>query len=282
MYNKFNVSPTGDIISRLMFLKDLAKEKDGEPAADELLNVWMFLREVRKPLDLGRSGGYVFYLGSVQQRWLTRPFVPFPGELKPQDRDYFRKFQFQAKTEEIANDMADMQASRIYEGYSGVFFMSRLMGNMRTTISQARNAIDSLLSFDLRPDQRQEYQLMDLRLQVLNLVCNNAENTIGYQAQLAKAMAMKAEPELRPDNGKPSSWERTMILETARREIDNTALLIQLLESARAEILDLAPSKELEDIRRLGPDFIAQLKQKLRIMNEHWLDYNRIFTTPNL
>lgn len=282
IYNKFNESPTRDIISRLTFLKDIAGNKVGDSAADQLFSLWMSLREARKPLNLSRSGGYVFYIGSVQQRWLTRPFVPFPEELQPQDRDYFRKFLFQAKTEDIANDMADMQASRIYEGYSGMFFMSRLMEDMRSSVSQARIATTKLLSYNLSPDQKQEFQLLDLRLRALNLICNNAENTISYQAQLDKAKSMKYEPELRPENGKPSTWERTRILETARQEIDNTVLLIQLLESTHAEILDLAPSKELEDIRRLGPDFIAQLKQKLRIMNEHWLDYNRIFTTPNL
>lgn len=70
-------------------------------------------------------------------------------------------------------------------------------------------------------------------------------------------------------------------LEAARQEIDNTALLLQLLESTKEPILDIAPTKELEDILRLGPDFTDQLKLKLRIMNEHWLDYNRLFTIPN-
>jgi len=72
------------------------------------------------------------------------------------------------------------------------------------------------------------------------------------------------------------------MLETARREIDNTALLIKLIESDNRIILDIAPSKDLEDIRRFGPDLVNQLKTKLRIMNEHWIDYNRLFTTPNL
>jgi len=47
---------------------------------------------------------------------------------------------------------------------------------------------------------------------------------------------------------------------------------VQLPDSTHEEILDLAPSEAQEDIRHLGPDFKAQLKQKLRIMNEHWLD----------
>lgn len=55
----------------------------------------------------------MLYLGCVQQRWLTRPFVPFPEELKPEDRDYYRKFLFQARTEEHANNLADLQAAQI-------------------------------------------------------------------------------------------------------------------------------------------------------------------------
>jgi hypothetical protein len=282
LYDKYDGKNTGDVISRLLFLKNIAKDKVGDKASESLLNLWLSLNDIRKPLDISNAGGCIFYDGSVSQRWLTRPFVPFPGELLPKDRNYFRKYQFQAKTEEIANDMTDLQASRVYSGFSGMFFVTRLMDRIITSVYQARSTIDSLLKNVLSPDQKKEFQLLDLRLQAVNLVCNNVENSISYQVQLDKAKAMKYEPDLRPEDGKPSSWERSMILETARKEIDNTALLIKLLESNNDVILDLAPIKELEDIRRLGPDFIAQLKQKLRIMNEHWLDYNRIYTTPNL
>jgi hypothetical protein len=282
IYDKFGKNPTGDIISRLLFLKKLAQERVGDQAAGDLFNLWLLLREARGPLYLANNGGYIFYLGAVQQRWLTRPFVPFPEELSPQEKDYFRKYQFQATTEENANDMSDLQASRVFSGWSGRFFVSQLMSEVRTSVSHARSATSNLLKSGLTPDQKREFQLLNLRLQALNLICNNTENAISYQAQLDKAKGMKYEPETKPESGKPSSWERTLILETARNEIDNTALLLQLLESSNEELLDLAPIKELEDIRRLGPDFKAQLKQKLRIMNEHWLDYNRIYTTPNL
>ena len=99
---------------------------------------------------------------------------------------------------------------------------------------------------------------------------------------IGKARAVKTEPEPAADADFPTGLDRNMILETTRNEIDNTAMILQLLESTNEEIFDLAPTKELEDIRRLGPDFKNQLKQKLRIMNEHWLDYNRIYTPPNL
>lgn len=285
IYDKFNLSPANGIISRLKFLKDLAGSRVGEQEAEHLLNLWLSLREIRNSLSIGNLGGIggsVFYLGSVQERWLTRPFVPFPEELNPDDRNYYRKYQFQAKSEDQANDMANMQANLLFSGWSGRSFMSRLMNSVRISVLNAREINTDILKLRTGPEQIKEFKLLDLRLDALFIMCNNAENAISYQAQLDKAKRIKEEPDPRPDPGTPSSWERSLILETARREIDNTTLLIQLLESTDSEIFDLAPSKALEDIRRLGPDFKDQLKKKLKIMNAHWLDYNRIFATPNL
>lgn len=280
IYDRFNASPTNDIISRLLFLKNLAKEKVGDQSAAQLLNLWLSLREARKPLHFLSLGGHIFSLGGVHQRWLTRPFVPFPEELQAQDKDYYRKFQFQALTEMRANDMADVQAGRVFSG-TGWFYVSGVMQQVKSSVKSARDAIAQLLKSNLKPEQVKEFQLLDLRLQALDLVCNNAANAINYQAQLDRAKANKCEPDPMPVVGTPSSSERSLILETARREIDNTALLIKLLESTDEPILDVAPSKELEDIRRLGPELVNNLKKKLKIMNSHWLDYNRLFTIPN-
>jgi hypothetical protein len=285
IYDSFNVSPTVDNISHLMLLKKLASEKAGEQASEQLLNLWLSLGEIRNGLRIGKlggKGGAVFYLGAVMERWLTRPFVPFPEELRPTDRDYYRKYLFQATSEENANDMANIQGNTVYSGWSGMFCMSVLMDEVRTSVSQSRSNIANLLISNVSSDLKGDLQILDLKLQATNILCNNAENAISYQAQLDKAKALKVEPDPSPVIGTSSSWERSLMLETARREIDNTVLLIQLLESTNEPILDLAPTKELEDIRRLGPDFKLQLNHKLRIMNEHWLDYNRIFTTPNL
>jgi hypothetical protein len=281
IYDKFNTNSSSDIITRLLFLKDIAKEKVGAPLAEQLLNAWLNLRRTREPISLINNGGTIFYLGSVHQRWLTRPFVPFPEELKTQDRDYYSKFQFQALTEARANDLADMQASRVFSGWGGQFIVSRVMSDVKASIGSARNSIAQLLKSSLKPELVKEFKLLDQRLQALDLVCNNSINAISYQAQVDRAKANKSGPDPAPDIGTSSSGERSLMLETARQEIDNIALLIQLLESANEPILDIAPTKELEDIRRLGPELKNQLKQKLKIMNEHWLDYNKLFTIPN-
>ncbi len=282
IYDRFNQRPSTDIFSRLAILKEAAEVKAGNNQAMSLLNVWLSLQEVRKPVYLTSSGGTMLYLGCVQQRWLTRPFVPFPEELRPEDRDYYRKFLFQARTEEHANNLADLQAAQIFSGWGGMYLAGSLLGEAKSHLNDSRNELGKILNSDLAQDKKKEFQLLDLRLQALELICNNAGNAVSYQAQIDRAKELGIKPDPNPVISTQSGWDRNQILETARFEIDNTALLIQLLENNWEELLDIAPVKEQEDIRRFGPDLVSQLKQKLRIMNEHWLDYNRIFTVPNL
>jgi hypothetical protein len=282
IYDRFNQHQATDIFSRLALLKEAAEVKAGSDQAMSLLNVWLSLQEVRKPVYLTSCGGTMLYLGCIQQRWLTRPFVPFPEELRPEDRDYYRKFLFQARTEEHANNLADLQAAQVFSGWGGMYLAGSLLDEAKSQLRSTRRELGNILNADLAQEKKKEFQLLDLRLQALDLLCNNAGNAVSYQAQIDRAKELGIKPDPNPVIYTQSGWDRNQILETTRFEIDNTALLIQLLENNREELLDIAPVKELEDIRRLGPDIIAQLKQKLRIMNEHWLDYNRIFTVPNL
>ena len=105
---------------------------------------------------------------------------------------------------------------------------------------------------------------------------------MGYQAQLDRVRTLALKPETDPPGGSESGWDRRRILETARFEIDNTAVLMLLLRANAEPLLHLAASREEEDIRVLGPDLANQLQKKLDIMNAHWQDYKRIFTPPNL
>jgi len=284
LYDRFAGNPPADNLARLTLLKKLAVEKAGEQASEDLLNLWLYSHDLRTGLRIGQLGGYggsVFYIGSVMERWLTRPFVPFPLDLKPGDRDYYRKYQLQATTEENASDMSNLQGNKIYAGMSGYLFMARLMSEVLKNVELMQKATDNLLKSDISQDLKIEFLLLDKRLKAVSILARNAENAVYYQAQLNNVLNSKVTPNLSPDIDTPSSYARSTMLETARTEIDNTVELIELLESTNEPILDLAPTKELEDIRRLGPDFKDQLNHKLRIMNEHWLDYNKLFTLPN-
>ena len=71
-------------------LTDFASDLIGEKHADTLVKIWDLIEKTIRAFDYLETGGHIFYLGSVHQRWLTRPFVAFPAELKPEEKKYYR------------------------------------------------------------------------------------------------------------------------------------------------------------------------------------------------
>ena len=119
------------------------------------------------------------------------------------------------------------------------------------------------------------------RLEAAICLLHSADHMVAYQAQLDRVKSLAVRPEPNPVLGVQNSWDRTNLMEVARKEIDNTARLLRLLQSTEAPILDLAPTRDEETIMRLGPDLPSQLKRKIDLMNAHWMDYDRLFTAPN-
>ena len=104
---------------------------------------------------------------------------------------------------------------------------------------------------------------------------------VAYQAHLDRIRNLGIKPEPNPVLGTGSDWARADMMETARKEIDNVMRLRELVQSTSEPLLDTASTQQEETIMRLGPDVAAQIKQKIDIMNDHWKDYDRIFTAPN-
>jgi hypothetical protein len=122
---------------------------------------------------------------------------------------------------------------------------------------------------------------MGKRLQAVIYLLQSADNMVAYQAQLDRVKGLGAKPEANPVLGVQSGWDRTDLMQTARKEIDTAVNLRRLLASTNEPILDLAPTPEDESVMRLGPEVASQLKHKIDIMNAHWRDYDRLFTVPN-
>ncbi|MBR4884112.1 MAG: hypothetical protein IKZ33_02225, partial [Lentisphaeria bacterium] len=110
-------------------LTDFASDLVGKEQAHKLVTVWDDVEKVHDALEAFETGGHLFTLGTVHQRWLTRPLVMFPNELKPEEKDYYRQFQFQAQSEADADNMIDLQGYRWLSGYSTTFLMHNLYYN---------------------------------------------------------------------------------------------------------------------------------------------------------
>lgn len=269
-YDRFQAKPAKDRIGQLSLLREIARERVGADHADDLLELWLRVQDTSDLVALLNTGGYIYFLGSVEQRWLTRPFVPFPGEIPAADKAYYRRFQFQALDEAHAETLSDVQATDVYGGWSGRHFVNRVSTPIERKMTEAMQFATRIGDADLAR-----------RFEIVRCVVRNARNAVSYQAQLDRVRRLGIPPDQSPVVETQSSWDRQLMMETARTEIDNTAVLMQLLGERPADYLLLASKPEEEDISQLGPNLHEQLQHKLDLMNARWEDYKRVFAIPN-
>lgn len=272
--------PMGTLLERVTALRAFARSEVGEGQADSLVEAWSELNDVERNLNNLDFGGLLRF-GHVLNRWITRPLVPFPEELTAEEKRDYRPFLFQAKGEEQANDLVDIQAMREYEGWGAKLLFQRTIETTLPPLRAALDRVNRLAGAAPAGTARGDWALTAQRLQAVVYLLQSADDMVGYQAQLDRVKGLGVRPEPNPVLGVQSGWDRTDLLATARREIDTMVNLRRLLLEARGPILDLAPTPGEETIMRLGPDVAGQLQHKIDTMNAHWRDYDRLFTVPN-
>jgi hypothetical protein len=276
IYDAFAANPTQDEVSRMRMLRSIAAERAGELGAPALLDAWLAINRVQRDTDILNFGGTTFYIGSVHQRWLTRPFVPFPEELTVQETMYYRKYQFQARSEDRARDLGDLQGTRQYQGLGGWAVSNKLFVRMLSELNRARADLRTI-GESAGADRKQGLELLDARLRVFQILVDNCRDAIEFQYRLdlARNGRLSRPVEFQEDLTDIPDWRA--IKDVARREIDNSSVLIDLLQSQKAPLIELAKTSEEENIRMLGPDLIDQLRKRVKIMIAHWEDYERLF-----
>jgi hypothetical protein len=280
-YLKFTRAlPMRTLAQRVTALRAFAVSEVGEEQADNLVEVWNLLNQVQMTLDVLDFGGMLRF-GHVLNRWVTRPMVPFAEELKPEETKDYRPYLFQAKGDEQAADLVDIQAMRMYEGWGARLLFQRDIEVTMPRVLRAIALVDGIRRAAKEEAQRHEWELMSTRLRALADLLQSADNMVCYQAQLDRVKALDAKPEANPVLGTQSSWDRTDLMQIARNEIDTMVDLDRLLGSTKEPVLDVAPTAEEETVMRLGPGTAAAIRHKIAVMNAHWRDYDRLFTAPN-
>ena len=280
VYEATKASLHGNAVERLAALRAFAVTEVGEGQADNLLEAWLQLDDAERRLE-ALDFGDMLQFGHVLNRWLNRPMVPFPAELAAADKAYYRPFLFQAKGEEQADDLVDIQAMRMYEGFGARLLFQRVVETVVPGVDGALKRVQRIRDAATDDPTRARWDIFGRRLEAVICLLHSADHMVAYQAQLDRVKSLAVKPEPNPPLGAQNSWDRTDLLETARKEIDNTVRLLRLLQGTKEPLLDLAPVPEEETIMRLGPDLAAQLKRKIDLMNAHWTDYDRLFTAPN-
>jgi hypothetical protein len=272
--------PMRTLVDRVTTLRAFAASEVGEGQADNLLEAWNALDDVQRNLQVLNFGD-VLRMGHVLNRWITRPMVPFPEELTDAEKKDYRPFLFQAKGEDQASDLIDIQAMRMYEGWGARLLFQRTIEVTLPRAHRAMTLIAAIQSAASDEAARRQWELMGKRVQAVIYLLQSADDMVEYQAQLDRVKGLGEKPAANPVLGVQSGWDRTDLMETARKEIDTMVSLNRLLESTSEPILDLAPTPGEETIMRLGPNVTGQIQHKIDVMNAHWRDYDRLFTAPN-
>jgi len=272
--------PMGTLLQRVTALRAFAASEVGEDQADNLMEVWNELNEVERYLNV-LDFGPMLRFGHVLNRWITRPMVPFPEQLSPAEKADYLPFIFQAKGNEQANNLIDIQAMREYEGWGAMLLFQRDIELSMPLMQAALKRVGQIRDAMKDPAARDKWDIKGKRLQAVIYLLQSADDMVEYQAQLDRVKSLGVKPEPNPVLGVQSSWDRTDLMEIARREIDTMVNLRTLLLSTREPILDLAPTPADETIMRLGPNVPAEIKHKIDTMNAHWRDYDQLFTEPN-
>jgi hypothetical protein len=267
-------------IERLTNLRTFAASEVGENNADVLLETWNSLNGAEQNLNALNFGGMLRF-GHVLNRWITRPMVPFPMELTPAEKADWRPFLFQAKDEEQAMDLVDIQAMRMYEGWGAKMLFQRVIETTAPQVSSAARRIERMTPGIQDEKVRRYWELYAKRLDAAYCLLESADHMVSYQAHLDRIHQMDIKPDPNPPLGQGSDWARSDMMELARKEIDTMINLRQILTSTKEPIIETADYPEEETIMMLGPNLADQIKHKIDIMNAHWRDYDRIFTVPN-
>ncbi|MCE5270577.1 hypothetical protein LLH00_04765 [bacterium] len=277
----FQERPQG-VRGRDEFLERFAAAEAGAQNAAALAGVWDDIGESvesHAPLNMG---GHIFLLGTTSQRWLNRPFVPFPTELADSEYTYYRPYLFQARALENAEDLADLQATRFVAGQGAAYIVYQYLSRAMQRIDRARGGLQEVLSNLPQGALRDSLSRLDTRLALYSLLCQGAIDAPAYQEKIDYAREKGLRPELNQRFSLDSDLFRRDILQVARQEMDNTAQIADILERAGFPLIRQTADPSRENTWEFGPDLVKQLHLKLRIMRAHWLDYDRIFTRPNL
>ena len=274
-------------VARYAALNALAATFVGEERASELVDVWEAIESAYARSEWAQTGGHIFLLGTTHQRWLTRPLVAFPGELKPEEKDYYRAFQFQAQEEERADDMLDLQGFRWLGGMGGKFAVEGTFNLAGKEIDAAEAKAAALVAAAKDAESEKYLKGVVLKLRLYRAVMVNAQNVVFYQFLIDEARRNGFETkDLTEEGYEQGSLPWYKMNEYARSEIGNTLRIIGILEEAQklgVTVIRTATQDEFESVMNLAPvpKLIGQLRKKIEITENHRRDTSRMYRSYN-
>jgi hypothetical protein len=259
-------------------LTEFAATLVGKENADDLVTVWELIEKCIRAFDYLETGGHIFYLGSVHQRWLTRPLVAFPGELKPEEKDYYRAYQFQAQSEADADNMCDLQGNCWLSGYGAANLLNKTAACNLPLINKAIKISEKLIS-SVPDSYREQMKKILLKLRLYRCVIRNANNVVSFQEILDRTDYSVEPKDTSPAIREQGDIRYFKVNQILRNEVDNTLEIISILKEDLSTIITV--DVKFKSVMNYGSDIIDDLKKKITIMENHRRDFERLYKSYN-
>lgn len=257
-----------------------------EKGAEALIGAWNAVDRAGNSLRQVRQKGFgqVLAFCGVSMRWLTRPLVPEPDKLTPDELRHVTPFLFSVDPERDTRSFGYVLGKGVFRGESVTWMTRWCLQEARDTLKGAECALNALAKAVETPTEaRARLELLAARIGVYACLVANARNVVMYQYAVDTA----AQPQYGPN---PMDYDDNMICDLrspsfrklARAELDNISTLIGYLERAEGKVIEHARELGEESVFMLDADLVAALRHKTDTMLSHWQDYERLFPTTKV
>lgn len=244
IYDAYQQVKPKDEVGFMQALHQVAVAIAGDEHANDAVSLWLALDQAGDDLQ-ALDFGPVFTMGHVLTRWVNRPLVPFPAELSEDETSYYKNFIIQAKADSQANNLIDVQAMRMYEGYGARLLVQRVIERVMANLDKA-SSIAVKLQGARNIVYAERWELLSKRIELVKCFLYTMDNIVGYQAILDLVRQAGIPPNPNPVLGTRNTWEREELMKIARKEIDNAVNLRKILLSSPDLMIEtgLTPADE--------------------------------------
>ncbi|PCJ52582.1 MAG: hypothetical protein COA79_23545 [Planctomycetota bacterium] len=262
-------NPPKGRIEKLECLKSLGKKWGGSSHAETLMDTWSNLQDALTMKAVSQGSFSTMYEG-VSGRHITRPIVLQPEKLSLDEDGYALKHHFDMPKNLGRDDYTYIHGGNSTFNWSGDWYW---IGPFQSALSMIKGVAATVEKLEDAPEF-EWFKTQSRALRIYTSILNSINHCYFAQVFINKNKEALAKEPLQDANlgSGPAIKNEHQWYEILRTEMDNTAELINLLESGGMDQVEHAEKPEDEDCFLLGPNLIEDLKKKLTVMKAHWRD----------
>jgi hypothetical protein len=273
-------------VRKAAILAKVADQLYSKNCSEIVIEAWSSIEKARIAISQIRQRGIAagVALSMNTARWLYRPLVPKPLELKEEEKVHYEPYLFSCASKEMDANLCFILGKPIFIGDSVVWMTRWAINDAVGTIKSATSTLDAAFAKCEDDSAKKRLDLMARRLKVWICVLENARLTIMYQHALDITRVPRfGANHLDFDDNITYDQRALELRKIAREELDNTMELVDLLEADDDNnLFDRAETKKEETVFTYGPDMVECLKRKMEIMLNHWQEYETLYPTSKV